>query len=99
LLIEWTEQPWNVSIAEAVGEPTLVERKDAAEALVREEVSADPVVAAVLENFPGSAVEAVRPLIAQGIGEVEMHPESIDDDDLYNDDDDDGGVVARVKDG
>ncbi|MDA9975390.1 DNA polymerase III subunit gamma/tau [Alphaproteobacteria bacterium] len=99
LLIEWTEQPWNVSIAEAVGEPTLVERKDAAEALVREEVSADPVVAAVLENFPGSAVEAVRPLIAQGIGEVEMHPEPIDDDDLYNDDDDDGGIMARVKDG
>jgi DNA polymerase III subunit gamma/tau len=99
LLIEWTEQPWKVSIAEAVGEPTLVERKDAAEALVREEASADPVVAAVLESFPGSAVEAVRPLIAEGIGEAEMHPDPIDDDDSDNDDDDDGGIVARVNEG
>jgi DNA polymerase III subunit gamma/tau len=98
LLIAWTERPWKVSISEAPGEDTIVERKDAAEALVREEASTDPVVAAVLDSFPGSAVEAVRPLLAQGGEEEEPHPEPVEDEDT-DDDDDTGGIAARVNEG
>ena len=96
MLMAWTEQPWTVTISDSRGEPTIVERKDAAEALVREEASADPVVAAVLANFPGAAVEAVRPLIAVNIGDDEPHPEPPEDTDDGDDDDDDGAIIARV---
>ena len=94
MLMAWTERPWTVTISQATGEPTIIERKDAAEALVREEASADPVVAAVLENFPGAAVEAVRPLLGPEISDAEPHPEPSEDAD--DDDDDDGAVNARV---
>jgi DNA polymerase III subunit gamma/tau len=91
MLMNWTGRPWTVTISEARGEATIVERKDAAEALVREEASADPVVAAVLENFPGASVEAVRPLIAPDIEDGEPHPEPFDED---GEGDDDDGVGA-----
>jgi len=100
LLVEWTGQPWAVTLSDAPGEPTLMERRDAAEARVREEASTDPVVAAILENFPGAAVEAVRPLIGPDTGQDAPHPEPLDDiDDMDDDDDlglDNGAPVARV---
>ena len=58
MLIEWTGRPWSVTLSQDAGAPTLLQRKDAAEAQIREEASADPVVAAVLGRFPGASVEA-----------------------------------------
>ena len=100
LLIEWTGRPWSVTLGDGPGEPSLMERRDAAEARVREEASTDPVVAAVLETFPGAAVEAVRPLIGPETGGDEPHPEPLDDlEDMDDDDDlipDTGAMAARV---
>ena len=100
LLIEWTGRPWSVTLGEGPGEPSLMERRDAAEARVREEASTDPVVAAVLETFPGATVEAVRPLIGPETGGDEPHPEPLDDlEDMDDDDDlipDTGAMAARV---
>jgi DNA polymerase-3 subunit gamma/tau len=102
LLMEWTGQPWSVTLSDAPGEPTLAERRDAAEARVREEASTDPVVAAVLESFPGAAVEAVRPLIGPDQGTTDPHPDPLEGDD---DDDDEPGngddmtVPARAREG
>jgi DNA polymerase-3 subunit gamma/tau len=100
LLVEWTGRPWAVTLGDNPGEPSLMERRDAAEARVREEASTDPVVAAVLETFPGAAVEAVRPLITPETGADAPHPEPPDDlEDLDDDDDfepDAGAMAARV---
>jgi DNA polymerase III subunit gamma/tau len=93
MLMAWTERPWAVTISEAPGEPSIIERKHAAETLVREEASTDPVVAAVLESFPGAAVEAVRPLLAPDSAETEPHPEPSED---GEDDDDEAAVTARA---
>ncbi len=99
LLMEWTGRPWTVTLSDEVGEPTLAERRDAAEARVREEASTDPVVAAVLASFPGATVEAVRPLIGPETAITEPHPEPPDDGE--DDDDDEGaagdsGAIARA---
>lgn len=100
LLIEWTGRPWSVTLSDGRGEPTLMERRDAADAKVREEASTDPVVAAVLETFPGATVEAVRPLIGPETGGDMPHPEPHDDIDDMDDDDelvlDDSAPAARV---
>jgi DNA polymerase-3 subunit gamma/tau len=93
LLIEWTGQPWSVTLSQEIGVPTLLQRKDAAEAQIREEASADPVVAAVLGRFPGASVEAVRPLVPPDIGEAE----TLIDPSMEEDDDDD--MEVRVNEG
>jgi DNA polymerase-3 subunit gamma/tau len=97
MLMEWTGQPWAVSISSDAGEATIVERKDAAEARVLDEASTDPVVAAVLDSFPGASVESVRPLVAGGEADTDTLLEPILDED--DDDDDDGPLEARVIEG
>ena len=96
-LMEWTGQPWTVSISTDAGEPTIVERNDAAEARVLDEASTDPVVAAVLDSFPGASVESVRPLVAGGEADTDTLLDPIMDED--DDDDDDGPLEARVIEG
>ena len=44
---------------------TLAERKANAEAAKRKSISEHPVVAAVLEAFPESTIEAIRPLVRE----------------------------------
>jgi DNA polymerase-3 subunit gamma/tau len=93
MLIEWTGRPWSVTLSQDIGAPTLLQRKDAVEAQMREEVSVDPVVAAVLGRFPGASVEAVRPLVPSVIGEAETLV------DPFMEEDDDDDMEARVNEG
>ncbi|MEQ8335074.1 DNA polymerase III subunit gamma/tau [Nisaea sp.] len=68
-LKQWTGIPWTVEASDAVpGDEdihTLAERKQNAEAAKRKSVSEHPVVAAVLEAFPESTIEAIRPLVRE----------------------------------
>ena len=68
-LKQWTGIPWTVEASDAVpGDEdihTLAERKENAEAAKRKSVSEHPVVAAVLEAFPESTIEAIRPLVRE----------------------------------
>lgn len=68
-LKDWTGIPWQVEASDAApGDEeiaTLAERKANAEAAKRKSVSEHPVVAAVLEAFPESTIEAIRPLVRE----------------------------------
>ncbi|UUX48149.1 DNA polymerase III subunit gamma/tau [Nisaea acidiphila] len=68
-LKDWTGIPWHVEASDAApGDEeiaTLAERKANAEAAKRKSVSEHPVVAAVLEAFPESTIEAIRPLVRE----------------------------------
>ena len=69
LLKQWTGIPWTVEADDAIpGDEdiyTLAERKANLEAARRKSISQHPVVAAVLEAFPKSTIEAIRPLMRE----------------------------------
>ncbi|WP_028466060.1 DNA polymerase III subunit gamma/tau [Nisaea denitrificans] len=68
-LKQWTGILWTVESNDAMpGDEdihTLAERKANAEAAKRKSISEHPVVAAVLEAFPESTIEAIRPLVRE----------------------------------
>ncbi|MGH6962719.1 MAG: DNA polymerase III subunit gamma/tau, partial [Dongiaceae bacterium] len=64
LLSEWTGRRWVVAISAEPGEPTLGEQQAAASAATRAEITAHPLVQAVMQAFPGATIEAVRDLSA-----------------------------------
>jgi DNA polymerase-3 subunit gamma/tau len=64
LLSEWTGRRWVVAISSEPGEPTLAQQEAAADRRERAEVTAHPLVQAVMANFPGATIEAIRDLAA-----------------------------------
>jgi DNA polymerase-3 subunit gamma/tau len=60
LLGEWTGRRWMVTLSREPGAPTLAEQKRAAELALKQNAAASPLVRAVLDAFPGAAIEAVR---------------------------------------
>jgi DNA polymerase-3 subunit gamma/tau len=64
LLSEWTGRRWVVAISSEPGEPTLAAQEADAARRERAEIAAHPLVRAVLETFPGAAIEAIRDLSA-----------------------------------
>jgi DNA polymerase III subunit gamma/tau len=60
LLGEWTGRRWIVAVSQAAGAPTLAEEEARRASSLRNEVTAHPLVRAVLETFPGATIEAVR---------------------------------------
>jgi DNA polymerase-3 subunit gamma/tau len=63
-LQEWTGERWMVSLTDADGERPLGETRREQEARAKEDVRRHPSVQAVLRNFPGAEITAVRPLSA-----------------------------------
>ncbi|MDF2999231.1 MAG: dnaX 2 [Xanthobacteraceae bacterium] len=57
---DWTGRRWLVALSQDAGELTLAEQKDAEHASMMTGVRADPLVAAVLERFPGASIVDVR---------------------------------------
>ena len=66
LLSEWTAKRWVVAISSEPGEPTLAEQTASVERQERAEVTAHPLVQAVLATFPGATIEAIRELTPPG---------------------------------
>ena len=62
LLSDWTGQAWKISVVADQGEKTISDQILDKEIAVKKEVSDDPIVAAVLNCFPGATIESVRPL-------------------------------------
>jgi DNA polymerase-3 subunit gamma/tau len=58
-LTDWTGSRWIVVLSREAGAETLQAQYDAAEARKREEVKSHPLVAAVLEQFPGAEITKV----------------------------------------
>lgn len=63
-LQRWTGRDWVVELSEEEGGPTLREQKAARKAAVQAELAAHPVVAKVLELFPGAEIDTVVELAA-----------------------------------
>jgi DNA polymerase-3 subunit gamma/tau len=59
-LREWTGQRWVISISAEAGEATLGQVAAEAEASRKAAIEQHPLVRAVLEAFPGAAIQAVR---------------------------------------
>jgi DNA polymerase-3 subunit gamma/tau len=63
-LQRWTGRDWTVEISDEDGGPTLREQKAAQKAAMQAELAAHPVVAKVLELFPGAEIDTVVELAA-----------------------------------
>jgi DNA polymerase III subunit gamma/tau len=59
-LQEWTGRRWMVAISREAGTPSLKEQAEAATAASLHGVRADPLVRAVMDQFPGAEIVAVR---------------------------------------
>ncbi len=62
LLTERTGRRWVIAISSEAGQPTLHDQAKAEDQRQRREASAHPLVQAVMKNFPGASIEAVRQL-------------------------------------
>jgi len=61
-LSEWTGRRWIIAVSAEPGAATLAEQRAEAERRERAEVSRHPLVQAVLKQFPGATIEAIRDL-------------------------------------
>ncbi|MCP4381659.1 MAG: DNA polymerase III subunit gamma/tau [Hyphomicrobiales bacterium] len=59
-LEQWTGRRWMVAIAREADAPTVAETRKAAHDRLVDDARADPVVAAVIEHFPGAEIVDVR---------------------------------------
>ena len=64
LLSNWSGQDWIISIVQEEGQKTIQEQVMARDKDIKLEALRDPLVACVIEAFPGAEVTAVRPLLS-----------------------------------
>ena len=63
LLGEWTGQDWMVSVVDREGDKTIQEQWLEKERCMKTEAAQDPLVARIIETFPGATIDTVRPLL------------------------------------
>ena len=63
LLGEWTGQDWMVSVVDREGDKTIQEQMLEKERCMKTEAAQDPLVARIIETFPGATINTVRPLL------------------------------------
>jgi hypothetical protein len=63
LLGEWTGQDWVVSVVDREGDKTIQEQILEKEKSMKTVAAQDPLVARIIETFPGATINAVRPLL------------------------------------
>ena len=63
LLGEWTGQDWMVSVVDREGDKTIQEQILEKERCMKTEAAQDPLVARIIETFPGATIDTVRPLL------------------------------------
>ena len=82
-LAEWTGRRWMIVVSAAEGAPTVRSQSEARNALMMQDVRADPLVKAVLERFPGAEIVEVRQRAIEGgpadAGPYDVAPEPGDD--------------------
>jgi DNA polymerase-3 subunit gamma/tau len=61
-LQQWTGRPWFVTTVNEGGAPTLLQQQEEAAAAQEAAIGAHPVVQAVMQAFPGTEIESIRPL-------------------------------------
>ncbi|OAN54636.1 DNA polymerase III subunit gamma/tau [Paramagnetospirillum marisnigri] len=85
MLSEWTGRRWTVSLNTSdPSEPTLAEQEAGAELRRRQDAAEHPLVKAVLDAFPGAAIEAVRQLEPEiPVEAMPDEPESMMDPEMF----------------
>ncbi|MDR3536119.1 MAG: DNA polymerase III subunit gamma/tau, partial [Acetobacteraceae bacterium] len=68
LLSEATGTRWTIALSTSVGEPTLAEQGNAADAQRRVSAADHPLVRAIMETFPGARIETVHDATADDYG-------------------------------
>ena len=63
LLGEWTGQDWMVSVVDREGDKTIQEQMLEKDRGMKTEAAQDPLVARIIETFPGATIDTVRPLL------------------------------------
>ena len=63
LLREWTGQDWMVSVVHREGEKTMQQQMLEKERSMKSVAAQDPLVARIIETFPGATINTVRPLL------------------------------------
>ena len=63
LLGEWTGQDWTVSVVDREGDKTIQEQMLEKEKSMKTVAAQDPLVARIIETFPGATINTVRPLL------------------------------------
>ncbi len=85
-LEEWTGQRWMIAVSREGAAPTIAEARKSARDRLVDDARADPVVAAVLQRFPGAEIVDVRVHAGEAeIAAVESTPPVPDD--ILNEDD------------
>jgi DNA polymerase-3 subunit gamma/tau len=59
-LSSWTGNRWLVSLSESGGEKTLAEKEHDAEQKLRSDLASEPLVAHILDIFPGATIDEVK---------------------------------------
>ena len=74
-LSQWTDRRWLVSLADHSDSKTLAEIQRAAEDEHRAQIAATPVIAAILETFPGATIDSIKPVTAEQMSGDTMNGE------------------------
>ena len=59
-LSQWTGQRWLVSLSESGGAQTLAEEQRDADEKLRDTISSEPLVAQILDIFPGASIDEIK---------------------------------------
>jgi DNA polymerase-3 subunit gamma/tau len=78
-LLDWTGRRWMVVVSAEQGAPSLRAQADQRKAQLKSDVSADPLVQAVLTRFPGAEIVEVRPPAAAPPATADDLPATPDD--------------------
>ncbi len=68
-LTKWTGQRWLVSVSDGPGGKTLAEERAEQADSLRDNIAETPLVKAILTMFPGSKIEAIKPINSEGCSE------------------------------
>jgi DNA polymerase-3 subunit gamma/tau len=88
----FTAAAWHVESVPDGGQPSLSELRQTARLEAEAEVARDPVVRAVLEAFPGAAIESIKDL--RPVGEAALTEAPIEAGDFDDDLDADGEPIS-----
>jgi DNA polymerase-3 subunit gamma/tau len=73
LLLAATGTRWTIALSAAPGEPTLAQQADTADRARRADAADHPLVRAILDAFPGAAIDSVQDSTADAYG---LNPET-----------------------
>tara|TARA_A100000164_G_C21897677_1_gene768833 strand:- start:105 stop:1811 length:1707 start_codon:yes stop_codon:yes gene_type:complete len=77
LLGEWTGQDWMVSVVDSEGEKTMQQQMLEKQRSMKSVAAQDPLVARIIETFPGATINTIRPLLD---GDLNQKPTEVKSD-------------------